>query len=503
LPELPSRPDAPLLPEVSLWTQGARQGAGARAAQRAEAEIAREVERVESQMARAEAQAARVAQRAAETRIYTDDYYRLRSGFDEFESARPRASWAPQDAGDSLWRSARELINRGEWGQAAQAFRNIPQRFPNSAYAPDALYWQAFALYRIGSTADLRNALTALETREQRYPNARSQTDAPALATRIRGVLASRGDAEAAAALARTASQGATCDREEQMVQAEAMNALSRSAQPEEVNTLIQRVLARRDECSVPLRKSAVFLASNRRDASSPGILIGVARNDPSVDVRVDAISALGKLPGEEGLTVLEELVRTSDDERIQRAAVRALVSHSSNRARTAVRSLIERNDVSERLRADALSAFSPERATADDVAWLRQLYGRLDNVTLKQRALSAIVRIGGPDVDQWLVTIVRDDNERSEFRSTALRRIGQTLPVADLGRLYDSATQRRVREEIISLLGNRKEDAATDKLIDIVKTGTDPNLRTRAISALANKDNARARALLLEIINK
>ncbi|HSA54949.1 MAG TPA: HEAT repeat domain-containing protein [Gemmatimonadaceae bacterium] len=425
-------------------------------------------------------------------------------GASHIESVRVPASWARQDVGDSLWRSARTVFNRGDWGQAAQLFQQIPQRYPNSAYAADALYYQAHALYRIGRTEDLRTALSLLETRAQRYPNARSQqSDAPALAMRIRGVLASRGDQAAAAELARQASQGTqTCDREEQAVQAEAMNALSRT-DPENVNQLITRVLARRDECAIPLRRTAVFLAGNRRDAGAAAILTGVARNDPSLEVRVEAINWLGRLPSEEGLPVLEELVRTSDEERIQRAAVRALVQHPSTRARTAVRSLVERNDVSDRLRSEALAAFTPQRATADDITWLRALYARMETPQLKQRTLSAITRIGGPEVDQWLVTLVRNDNEPSEIRSTAMRRIGKTLPIADLGRLYDDASQQRLRMEIISVLASRTEDAAADKLLDIAKNGTDPNLRTRAINALSSRNDARARALLLELINK
>lgn len=413
-----------------------------------------------------------------------------------------RSPWAPQDVADSAYRVARELVNRGEWGQAVQAFRSIQSRYPNSAYAPDAAYYQAFALYRIGGMTELREALSALEAQKAKYPNAGSRTEAATLATRVRGVLAARGDAQAAAELKATAtSSGGSCDREEQTVQAEAMNALSRS-DAGNVNDLITRVLARKDECAVPLRRTAVFLVGNRRDAQAVSILAGVARNDPSVDVRVEAIGVIGRLPNEDGVAVLEQLTR-ADDERVQRAAVRSLVRHPSARARTSVRGLVERDDVSEKVRAEALSAFDAERATADDVAWLRALYAKVTTPSLKARTLSAIVRVGGPEVDQWLATIARDDNQPSEIRSTAMRRIGETMSVADLAKLYDGATQQRFRSEIISVLGKRKDDAATDKLIDIIKNGTDPQLRRSAISAVASKNDARATQLLLEIINK
>ncbi len=417
-------------------------------------------------------------------------------------SATAPASWAPQDVADSAWKVARELFNRGEYGQSVQAFRALSTRYPNSTYAPEAAYYQAFALYRIGGTNELREALAALDAQAAKYPNPRTKAESATLATRIRGVLAARGDADAKAWLARAANeQGATCDREEQAVQAEAMNALSRS-DAGNVNELITRVLARKDECAIPLRRTAVFLVGNRRDAQAVTILAGVARNDPSVDVKVEAIGVIARLPNEEGVAVLEELTR-SDDERIQRAAVRALVRHPSARARTSVRSLVERDDVSERVRSDALSAFDSERATADDVAWLRALYARVTTTSLKTRTLAAIVRVGGPEVDQWLATIARDDNQPSEIRATAMRRIGESMSVADLSSLYDGATQQRFRSEIISVLGKRKEDAATDKLIQIVKTGTDPSLRRAAINAVSSKNDARATQMLLEIINK
>jgi HEAT repeat protein len=68
---------------------------------------------------------------------------------------------------------------------------------------------------------------------------------------------------------------------------------------------------------------------------------------------------------------------------------------------------------------------------------------------------------------------------------------------------MYESASSRSLREQIISILGQRKEPEATDKLIDIAKTGTDPNLRMRALNVLSEKNDPRTRALLLELINK
>jgi hypothetical protein len=44
----------------------------------------------------------------------------------------PRAAWLQGDAADSVYKSAYELLNRGEWRRAAASFGSIPQRFPSS-----------------------------------------------------------------------------------------------------------------------------------------------------------------------------------------------------------------------------------------------------------------------------------------------------------------------------------------------------------------------------------
>ena len=57
---------------------------------------------------------------------------------------------------DSVYRAARELLNRGEYRRASDLFHSFEQRFPNSRFVPAAMYWQAFSLYRVGAEPELR-----------------------------------------------------------------------------------------------------------------------------------------------------------------------------------------------------------------------------------------------------------------------------------------------------------------------------------------------------------
>ena len=421
-------------------------------------------------------------------------------------STSPRAPWLQGDAADSLYKSAYELLNRGEWRRAATAFSNIPQRFPNSGYAPDALYWQAFALYRIGGTDDLRASLKALETMRSKYPQAKSQSDAAALTTRVRGALAQRGDPAARAAIQREVNESGqqACDREDQAVRSEALKALAQS-DPGSLVPSVKRVLAKKDVCSAPLRRTAVYLLGNSGDNEVPTILRDVALNDSEPEVRSTALQYLARSPSDVAVNTLDEVLRTSTDQGVLRSAARALATNPNPRARQSVRALIERADAPERIRIEAVGGFeNSERTTDEDAAWLRSAYPKIDNPRVKARIARVIGQLGGDQNDQWLLGLMRNNDEPLEVRKAALERVAaRNMPIADAVKLYGNVADRQLREQLISVYTQRKEPEATDKLLDIAKNDTDYNLRRQAISALTRKNDPRAMKLLLEIIDK
>jgi HEAT repeat protein len=418
---------------------------------------------------------------------------------------RPRPAWLQGDVADSLYKAAYELLNRGEWRRSATAFANIPQKYPNSGYAADALYWQAFSLYRIGNTQDLKTALTALETMRTKYPQAKTQSDAAALTARIQGALAARGDQNAERAL-RTAmsQQPAACDREDQAVRSEAIKSLA-NTDPASLAPIAKRVLAKKDACSAPLRRTVVYLLGQSGDNDAPAILRDVALNDSEPEVRSTAIQYLARSPSDIAVNTLDEVLRTSTDPGVQRAAARALAASPSPRARQSVRALIERTDAPERLRIEAVGGFEDsQRTTDEDAAYLRSVYTKIDNPRVKARIARVIGQLGGDANDQWLLTLMRNNDEPLEVRTAALSRVAsRKMPIGEAVKLYGTVADREMRQQLISIYGQRTEPEATDKLLDIVKNDTDYNLRRQAIGALQRKNDPRATKLLLELIDK
>ena len=434
---------------------------------------------------------------------------------------------------DSLYRQAREALNRGEYARASTLFQSLEQRYPRSRVAPAALYYRAFALYRAGSTDDLRAGVTALRAQQERYPEASADPDAAALRTRLYAALAARGDAEAASALRAANQSGPSCDREDVEVRAEALNALAQMNPPEARPTL-KKVLARKDECSVRLRRSAVYILGRSGTDEAAADLLEVAKADPDPSVRSDAINMLGRAPGAATVRQLEQIFNEATDERTRQAALSALKSKGGPDATRVLKAIIERPDVPEKMRAEAISQLtsgtmntwaetarllpgavtttgqssSPRRGVPDnneEAAYLRALYAKTDSPVLKSSIISAVARMGGTANDQFILGIARNKDESIRNRRDALSRLRTTtLSVEDIGRLFESLSERDLRSALVHQLASREEPAAVDKLIEIIKSGTDPQIRREAISALARrKDDPRATRLLLELVEK
>ena len=414
----------------------------------------------------------------------------------------PRTPWLPQDPADSIYRAARDLLNGGKYRSAAETFRALSQKYPTSGYAPDGMYYEAFALYKIGGQNELRAALDVLEKQKTRFP--RQNNPDPGLATRIQGELASRGDRSAAVAVANAASaQGTSCNREEMQVRIEALNALSRM-NVDSTTPILRRVLARRDECSVTLRRQAITLMGRNPDAATTELMIDVLKNDPSIEVRRAALSWLGSTPSERGSAALDELLRSPKDEALHSSALRALASAQNPRGAQALRSIIERREVSEGLRSEAMLTLT-RIDSANAGAYLRSVYPKLETRRLKDRALTAIGRLRDAETQKWMLNFVRDTTEPVELRRAALSTLtrSSTTTVGEVGALYRNVPELELRQQIITSLSSRKEPEAVDQLIAIYRATTDPKLQVQIINVLSRRDDPRTQKLLLEILNK
>jgi hypothetical protein len=469
----------------------------------------------------------------------------LRRSLDRLYGPGPRAA-VGQDPADSLYRAGREAMNRKDYPQAARLFGRIREesRFARSQYRAESYYWQAFALARVDTEDALRQAQAVLGELVRQYPADRRHSDATAqvrlaqmgnssAAQKVRtmaleppGYVAGvaegvRAAAEAAVAAASDvawtvppgvgvrgngARQRAQCPGDDSEIRLIALNALVRmdtaAAMP-----VLSDVMARRDACAASLRASALIVVARVRTGESENLLYEAARSDPDLDVRRTALVHLSSRSPDRAVGIVETDLRSAQDARTQEWALSTLSRMRTERAWAAIRDYAANpaNSVESRRRAiGALGQSNDSTSTR----FLRDLYTRVGNERQLKEAilLSSAFRRSGMDPD-WLYAIAQNDGEDARLREYAVTTLGRRRDVSvdRIVNLYDRNTEKRVKSAAVSVLVDRSktETSAADKLIDIARNESDPDIRKRAIMGLASSNDPRARELLIEILRR
>ncbi|NNG17843.1 MAG: tetratricopeptide repeat protein [Gemmatimonadales bacterium] len=428
------------------------------------------------------------------------------------------APWIAEDPADSLYRLARNALNRGNYKVAIDHFRELRERYPDSGYAADAHYWEAFALTKLGSRESLEKAGQLIELQAERYPDARTRRDALALRARIRADLARMGDArsmeyvsETAAALAREqaevravrehqAQEECDDDGDERMV---ALMALMQM-QSDRAMPILKKVLERRDEGSVCLRRRAMFIVSQKHSPETTRILLQAVRTDPDPEVQEQAVFWLSQVREPEAIAALDSLLQHATNPELQEKAVFALSQQHGEAASRALRSHLERASTPEELR-ENIVFWLGQRGGEENAQYLRDFYGRTDKVEVKEKILFSLSQTHREENTEWIMSIALDENEPAEMRKHALFWAVQSghADIDQLLSLYDGMADREVKEHLIFVYSQRSDSAVTDKLLDIARNETDRELRQKAIFWLGQSGDPRVADLLMEIINQ
>jgi HEAT repeat protein len=425
---------------------------------------------------------------------------------------------------DSLYRLGREALNRGDYREAVARFRAQRERYPKSASAGEAHYWEAYALEKLGSKDDLKQALALLDRQAERYPDARSARDARQLRVQIRGDLAQLGDPESAEIVtgigegagkapkagkapvagvsAGPGSRNGNCDEQDD----ERLLALHALLQmrAEQAVPILKKVLERRDEGSVCLRRAAMFLVSQKRSPETTEILLGAARGDPDAEVREQAIFWLSQVNTPEAVAALDSILQSSTDPEVQEKAVFALSQQRSEAASRALRAHLERPGTPEGVKENIVFWLGQKRSP-ENAQYLKELYARTSSPELKEKILFSISQMPIEENGRWLLDIALDQSSPVELRKNALFWAGQmkSVNLADLTGLYDRTADREMKEQLIFAYSQRKDPAAVDKLMDIVRNEPDKDLRGKALFWLGQSNDPRVAQFLLEVINK
>jgi HEAT repeat protein len=205
-----------------------------------------------------------------------------------------------------------------------------------------------------------------------------------------------------------------------------------------------------------------------------------------------------------EGIPGLIEISRTTQDVWLGKQALTMLAQSGDPRARTYLRTAVQRDDLNDDMRVSAIRAIGRDYATSQDAEFLRGLYTKLPSEKTKEAVLTSLGEMGSTANAKWLMTIAANNDESLRLRRRAVQlseRAG--TPVGDLAALYDRVDDPQMKESIISALTQNGTKTATDKLLAIAKNDQNYSMRRRAVNALGRSEDPRVKEALKDIVEK
>jgi HEAT repeat protein len=416
-----------------------------------------------------------------------------------------------EEPADSLFRLGREAMADGDYRRAANVFKLVADRYPQGKSASDALYWRAWSLQKLGADRrnqrDLDDALDAIARLERDYPRAGTIADARVLRSTIRSTQASFGDANAAGDVARQAKgvaqqrscPGSSGDDEIRMAALDGLLSMNSS----DAIPILQDVLKQRDPCRVELRKKAVFLISQKRGPEVASTLLDVARSDPSIDVRSDAIQWLSQTPSEAATAALDSVLFHSGEEDIRKKAIFALSQLSRDeRARASLQRAAQDERMPEDIREEAV--FWLGQSGRVDLTFFKNLFRTAKNTDLQKKIAFSVSQTHTPEATAWLLDMAKDRSFDVDIRKDAIFWLsqGRQIDIDGLQSIYNGAKDEpEVQKQVIFVYNQTRASAAVDKLMEIAKS--DPRIENRkeAIFWLGQKNDPRVKQFLRDLL--
>jgi HEAT repeat protein len=249
--------------------------------------------------------------------------------------------------------------------------------------------------------------------------------------------------------------------------------------------------------------------ASDERGGVAPAQLAkalgDMARDEnDNQQVRQSALRVLSRQENGEGIPALIEISRSTQDVWLGKQALSTLAQSGDPRARTYLRTAVQRDDLNDDMRVAAIRGIGRDYATSQDAEFLRGLYAKLPSEKTKEAVLSSLGEMGGTANAKWLMTVAGNNDEAVRLRRRAVQLSDRAgTPVADLTQLYDRVEDPQMKETIISTLSTNGTKAAMDKLLAIAKNDQNYAMRRRAVNALGKSEDPRVKDALKDIVEK
>ena len=411
-----------------------------------------------------------------------------------FQSQQSASTRSQADA-NTVFRSARDLITDGDWARAQAKFNEYVSSFPNEKNLDAALYWMAYADYKLEKFNDSRTTINRLL---EKYPSSNWNDDARLL-------------------LAQMSASMADYD---QLVRAvRAVDTTTPAAPVAGVGVAEPAIIYRPGQDPIAITPAPATapvvvgaqgiqgLVTDTAIAYGPAIWalrdeLGSTSDDDPCEFKIVVLQALFQTDLQRGIIAATDWLKQGSNQTVRcKSAALTLLGRHGGKAVTPVILGVARTEPDLKLRARAIATLG---ATNDDTVIdpLRDSALSSQENDIIEASLYALSRHTGEraiGVLSDIATSGKTINHRKIAISSIATRPGE--PAVDaLFKIYDSDQNVEIRKAVISGFANRKSERAGVRLVEIARGSDSVDLRKAAISALSRRAGDKTTEFLLSL---
>ena len=274
----------------------------------------------------------------------------------------------------------------------------------------------------------------------------------------------------------------------------------------------VRNVLEREDECSAHLRHHAIEWLARQATEEAEHELMEVATNHSDNNTRKWAVMGLAEFQTTTAADVLSRILQESDDDGLRSEVITALRYNPHASATEALAAFSSDEEEPEELRGKAAAALGL-RITSEPET-LMGVFDRVDSEKIKVGFLGVLgqrAQRGEQAVTNWLFQHALNKEQSLEVRRAALEAWsrGPSVDLLRLAESYGQLEESELRERIFyALYRKARSDAETsttvvDKMIELARGETDPEVRERAVYWLGRTGSERAAEFLIELLRE
>ncbi len=395
--------------------------------------------------------------------------------------------------------AGRKALNSGRFQEAADYYQQVRETALGDDLAGNAMYWEAFARYRLDRVEELKEAAELLAEQAELYPDVETASDGEALLARIYGELAQRGEADAARRVREMSEEEVRAE-----TQMAALHALM-EMDPDKALPVLERIATGEKVTSDEMRRNAVFMLCRYGEEGSLDLLIKLLHESDDPELQSELVMCLSMTDSDLALDALVDFFGENDDPELGEAALFAIGRHGGDKAFQVLADIVKDPARDQEMRRQALFGLGHTGRDDEVAALVTDILRTEKDSDMLEMALFALSQLDSEVPDRIYLDLIRNPAAGDDLRAQALFFASERGKVSlDLVReLYAGTDSRELKQQICSVLSRMDDEAAAlGLLIEIVRMEKDPGIKRDAVFWVSQFDDPRAAEFLLEIIN-